>query len=251
DNRFKESSWDSDTNRSEYAQFLLSLIKSVVTGLGGRQSNMLLEMITDLLFAHESYDNIDYQLSDVMTMLETAACGTGEQVRIAESLKDRLNPFFKTGVFDCLKETALTEMLTSNKSVIFKCKFSNRDQDRLKLLSIFIITYMFRLFKVENPRMNKVIVQDEFHLMANAPIFDEIVREGRKYGAELWAVSQNIEDVLHILPNVGSRKVFTSNSGAEIRKMASALTYTKGDKNRVLKQIKNLKPFEYFDPLSI
>lgn len=234
-------------------EWLVGCFKACIPDLGSRQLSMLREELEQQLFAYYSLERTDIQLSGILKSINKKRSKSGPTSRIAESLFDQLRPVFKLGLLDCKHQFSLQDLLEKNKNIIFKCDVPSEMDHVLRLISVFLVSGIFSVYKISDlgKKQRGVIVQDEFHLMPKHPVWEKITREGRKFGIELWASSQNVDELKDLLPNVGQRNVFRVAAGNQAKEIANQMGWTAKHKKEIIKILSSLKNFEYFDPLDV
>ncbi len=248
-----DSSLTEEKVRILKTEWLLGCFKACIPDLGSRQLSMLRDEIEQQVFAYHSLNRKDMQLSGILHSIEKKRAMSGSKGRIAESLADQLRPVFKLGLLDCNHSYSLLELLKKNETIIFKCKVPGEMDHVLKLISVFLVSGIFSVYRFSDLGKSQtgVIVQDEFHLMPKHPVWEKITREGRKFGIELWASSQNIEEMKNLLSNVGQRNIFRVASGTEARVVANMLGWDTKHKKEIVKVLAELENYEFFDPVDV
>lgn len=248
-----DSSLSEEKIRILKTEWLLGCFKACIPDLGSRQMSMLRDEIEKQVFAYDSLNRKDTQLREVLHSIEKKCSLGGGKGRIAEGLIDQLRPIFKLGILDCNHSYSLYDLINNNQNIIFKCKVPGEMDHVLKLVSVFLVSGIFSVYRFSDigAKQSGVIVQDEFHLMPKHSVWEKITREGRKFGIELWASSQNIEELNDLLANVGERNIFRVSAGAEAHQVAKLTGWNSKHKKEIVKVLAELKNFEFFDPAQI
>jgi len=237
----------------QHVRALLGRFKACLPNLGARQSSMLEQIIGVLVYAVNILKREDVQISDMMKTLERYVNTGGERGRIAESLIDNLKPIFNLKILDHQMDITFEEFLRSNKNIIFLCMIpDDEDMTARKLATSFMVKGLFSYYQktAAGDTDPIVIVQDEYHLAPKDLIYENIVREGRKFGVNLWVCSQEIKDVEPLLSNLASCKIFKVANGQQARQIARFLGWGKKSQDEIVDTIASLNLYEFYDPLA-
>ena len=249
---------DEDDHQTKHIQlasrrrWIVSCLKSFRPNLGSRQLH-LIENELDLLLSIGSDSKNDTQISHLLNSLQSKELVKGEMGQRVTSVMENLKGILEDGILDCRHDFSLTDLVSKNQNIIFKCKVPNHDQDILKMVSLFLVYGIFVTYKMTKvgKKGRGVIVQDEFHLMPQHNVWKDITTEGRKFNIELWASSQKIEEMKDLLPNLGRKFIFRIPDGNEARQIARLCGITRHEKDEIETVLSNLGKHEFFDPMDI
>lgn len=236
-----------------HVEWLLSCFKACIHTLGSRQRSLLKEQLDKLVFAASEFENIQTQITDMIPELKNLADGSGSRARVAESLCDQLQLIFDLGILDKRSDTDLSEIIRANKTIIFKCVLPDQSRHILNIVTMFLVNGIFSLYKMTAMGVSApaILVLDEFHRLPKVKLWENIVREGRKFNFALWAISQLVDDMDELLPNIGERFVFKVANGEQARKISKKFGWSKKHQAHIEKLISKLQPYEYIDPVKV
>lgn len=243
---------------------LVGRFKACIPELGGRQINMLRKLIEQKVIRVNIHQQQEVKVRDLLTDLDMLARGEGEvasiatrgkaeAASIANSLLEQLEPILRLGILDYKYDVRLDEIIRYHPNIVFACRLPDHNQNALKLVSAFLISGVFSMYQcMPADRLHPlVIIQDEFHKAPTKDqVYENIVREGRKYNVFLWASSQEFRDVQHLLNNVGERHIFKVANGKEARSIAQFFASSKKLQTGMEDAISRLEPHQCIDPLT-
>jgi hypothetical protein len=231
--------------RSLHIASIRNSLKLAFTNLGNRQLALLSEAL-GLLYEGSVLNGRSTKFSHLENSLLDLAARDKEVKKIAEAVIDNLGIVFRLGLLDNKDNLSIRRLLNGGGAKVFRMKLPDASQEIKKLIAIFFLSGIFSQVKFMR-RLNKpiVLVQDEFFLVKLlTELFERIVREGRKFGFSLWAISQRIDDVEALIPNAGHILIFKTLGMEEIRKVASKVSTTEAMRDFVLRTLQELNQFE-------
>lgn len=247
----RNSEMSDDNVHKLHVDWLLSSFKACIPTLGSRQRALLKEQLDKLVYTARTLTGIPTHISEMVADLKRISAQQGPKSRLAGSLLDQVELILDLGILDKRSDLNLSDIIRSNKTIIFKCVIPNGSAHILKLVSIFLVDGIFSLYKMSSIGVTHpgILVLDEFHRLPKVQLWEDIAREGRKYNLALWAASQVIDDMDELLANVGNRYIFKVANGEQARKISKKLAWNKKHQAIIESEISRLKAYECIDPV--
>jgi C1A family cysteine protease len=239
-------------NEIDHVDWLVGLFKVSMRELGSQQLSLLTEEIEKLVGAQAANPENSRQLqfSDMLLSLENRIeNSSGRRRSTAESLLTKLKPVLRGKILNCTNDESSVEFIRNNECVVFRCKVADGAENIMRLISIFIVSAIFSVYKMTSigKKCPGVIVHDEFHLAPKHKVYENITREGRKYNVFLWAISQTVEEVKELLPNANKKKIFRVANGQQAKLIANCLGWSNKNKKEIEERLAILERFECLD----
>ncbi len=232
-----------------HIQSIRNSIKICFPSMGSRQLSLISEAL-GLMYGSVG-GNVKkivqtIAFSDLKYYLLLIAEGNMGKLRIAESIIDNLRPIFDLRLLDVNRTVTAPSLLSDQGTIIFRCKLPDQSDEIKKLIAVFLVSGLFSQLKFSGrgSRKQKIFIQDEFHLVKEHPIWERIIREGRKFNVGLWAISQQVEDVEHLVPNVKHLLVFQAFGGTQKKRIVQQILQSNSRKEDLSQEIELLKQFE-------
>lgn len=228
-----------------HIQSIRNSIKVCFPSMGSRQLSLISEAL-ELLYSNNGNNIQRSSFSDLKYYLLLTANGKREKIRIAESIIDNLRPVFSMKLLDVNKNVTAQALMSQQGNMVFRCKLPDQSDEIKKLVAVFLISGLFSSLKYTGKSncKPKIFVADEFHLLKGHPVWERIIREGRKFNVGLWAISQKIEDVEHLIPNVKHMLIFQAFGSVQKQRIVRQVAQTVNKHNNILHEIEFLRQFE-------